>query len=244
MDLKVLFDSWAKTASNDYTDKQWLLSKWEVVEGVEWPQEKIDSMIKSIVEGLELKSSDVLFDLGCGGGWILKALKPNVQKVIGLDFSQLMLTNATTICPEEVFICGEIGKLPFGDNTCDCALSYFVFLNFMDDDFVSSSILDIMRILKKGGHALIGQLPDKTRSADYDKAKSDYIKYCDDVYRLGKSHRDVCRAPQKLFDKENLKNFLDRQNISYHFRNSFNPFYREQQPEKVDWRFDLILEKT
>lgn len=243
MDLKHLFDSWGQTADKDYTDKQWLLSKWEVVEGIEWPQEKIDCMIRTIVEGLNLKASDTLLDLGCGGGWITKALKPFAQTVRGLDFSFPMLTKAALVCPAQALVCGEIGRLPFKDHSCDCALSYFVFLNFMDDDVVTASILDIMRILKKGGRALIGQLPDKTRCADYDKAKGEYLEYCRNTYSCGKSHRDICRVPQKLFDKNFLINFLDDKNISYHFRDSFNPFYRPGQPERVEWRFDLILEK-
>ncbi len=243
-DLKKLFESWGQTAKSDYVDSQWLLSKWEVVEGVVWPQEKIDIMIRTIVDGLELKKSDTLADLGCAGGWILKQLSGRVKKVVGLDFSQAMLSNALKACPSESFVCGEIGQLPMRDESLDCALSYFVFLNFLDDDFVERAVLDVMRTLKKGGRALIGQLPDKTRSAEYDRAKAEYLSYCEKNFKLGRSHREICRAPQKLFDVDKLRRFLDREKISYQFCESFNPFYRPGASPVVDWRFDLLLIKS
>jgi SAM-dependent methyltransferase len=243
MELKNLFDAWGRTASKEYIDRQWLLSKWEVVEGIEWPPEKIQRMIGSIVDGLRLTSRDIVVDLGCGGGWILKELKAYSRRMVGLDFSLPMLENAVAYCPGESFVCGEIGKLPLKENSFDCALSYFVFLNFMDDRFVEQAILDVVRILRKGGRALLGQLPDQTRSGEYDQAKAAYLDYCRGQYQFGKDNRDICRAPQKLFDKARLADFLRSQNIVYRFEKSFNPFYRPGEPERVDWRFDLILEK-
>ncbi len=243
-DLKKLFDVWGQTAKSDYAYEQWLLSKWEVVEGVVWPPEKIKMMIQTIVDGLKLNKSDIIADLGCGGGWILKELRPCVKNAVGLDFSQAMLTHARQFCPSENFVCGEIGNLPFKDESLDGALSYFVFLNFLDDDFIERALLDLMRILKKGGRALIGQLPDKTRSADYDRAKAQYLEYCQKNFKLRSSHREVCRAQQKLFDIDKLKGFLNRQKIDYEFKKSFNPFYRKGADTRVDWRFDLVLIKS
>lgn len=243
-DLKNLFEEWGRTVRTDYVDRQWLLSKWEVCEGIVWGPEKINIMTRTIVEGLELNKNDSLADLGCGGAWILKQLRPFVKNAVGLDFSQAMLVNARKFCPSENFVCGGIGQLPFKDESLDCALSYFVFLNFLDDDFVEKAILDIARVLKKKGRALIGQLPDKTRSADYDRAKAQYLLYCEKNFKVGKSHREVCRTAQKLFDADRLKRFLDQEKIEYSLRKSFNPFYRAGEEPLVDWRFDLVLRKS
>jgi len=124
MELKTLFDSWAEKVDGDYAEKQWMLSKWEVVEGIQWPQEKVAQMVQSIMEGLQLKTTDTLFDLGCGGGWILKALAPYIKKGVGVDFSLPMLSNARVLSPSETFVCGEIGKLPLRDNSCECILCF------------------------------------------------------------------------------------------------------------------------
>ncbi|MCC6758178.1 MAG: class I SAM-dependent methyltransferase [Candidatus Omnitrophica bacterium] len=242
-DLKKLFESWGKTAKREYVDQQWLLSKWEVVEGIVWPQEKINLMTQTIVDGLQLQKSDSLVDIGCGGGWILKQLKPYVNRIVGLDFSQSMLANARQFCPQDDLVCGEIGRLPFGDEVFDHGLSYFVFLNFLDDDFVERGLLDALKTIKKGGKLLVGQLPDKSKSKLYDHAKGEYLKYCEKRFRLGESHRDVCRAPQKLFDLDKLRGFLEREKIDHEFRRSFNPFFRPGVEPTVEWRFDLVLKK-
>ena len=88
-----------------------------------------------------------------------------------------MLSNTKEICPEISFVCGNIGELPFKDGIADRALCYFVLINMMDDFDIQNAIIDIMRILKKGGRALIGQLPDKSCSYDYDKSKQEYLQY-------------------------------------------------------------------
>lgn len=242
-DLKKLFDTWGGTAKEEYVDRQWLLSKWEVVEGVVWPQEKIDLMAATIVEGLDLQKKDTLGDLGCGGGWILQLLKPRAGKIVGLDFSSAMLEKARLFSPQEKWICGAIGELPFKEESLDKALSYFVFLNFLDDHFVETALLDVHRVLKKGGRALIGQLPDQTMSAMYDRERDAYFAYCQKTFKLGESHRDICRAPQKLFDKAKLQSFLKSRDITFEFQKSFNPFYRSGEPKTIDWRFDLIIQK-
>ncbi len=241
--LKNLFDSWGRTAKKDYVDQQWLLSKWEVVEGIVWPKEKIDLMIHTISTGLELKKSDLTIDLGCGGGWILKELKARTGGIIGLDFSQAMLTSAQQFCPNASFVCGESRKWHLKNDSVDRALSYSVLLNFMDDNFVEQALLDVVRILKKDGRALIGQLPDKTRSKDYDREKAAYLEYCQKNFKMGESHREICQAPQKLFDKEKLEQFLQKQNIEYRFKRTFNPFFRPGAEPLIDWRFDLVLKK-
>jgi ubiquinone/menaquinone biosynthesis C-methylase UbiE len=243
MDLRNLFNKWGQQAQQDYAQKQWLLSKWEVIEGIDWSPKKIAVMLQSIREGLALDPTHTLVDLGCGGGWILKALKTSAKRVIGLDFSLSMLQHARRYCGQELFVCGDISQLPICENCCDRVLSYFVFLNFMDDRLVEQGIREIFRILRKGGRALIGQLPDQQCSQEYDRAKKDYLDFCRANYPLGKSHREICQAPQKLFLREKLLRFLEGQKIPHQTRDSFNPFYRPGEPEVVKWRFDLILVK-
>jgi ubiquinone/menaquinone biosynthesis C-methylase UbiE len=243
MSVRNLFDGWAKVTKKKYAKKQWMLSKWENIEGIDWPKDKIDCMIESVAEGLDLRQSDFVVDLGCGGGWITKALSRYVDNIIGSDFSLEMLANSHVICPDVSFVCGNIGELPFKDGIAQRVLCYFVFINMLDDIDIQNAIIDIMRILTKGGKALIGQLPDKAYSYDYDEDKKEYLQYCRETFGIGKNCRDMFPVPQKLFDRAVLKEFLDKAGISYQFRDSFNPFYRDGQPKTINWRFDLILFK-
>lgn len=244
MTLRKTFEDWASRAKDKYAPKQWLLSKWEVVEGIEWPEEKIRLMTENISASLGLKKKDSLIDLGCGGGWILSALGKTASEVYGLDFSMSMLACAAKTVGRGNFVCGEIGALPLKPETFSRALSYFVFMNFTDDAYIEKCLLEIFRILKKGGRALVGQLPYKESSSRYDAAKKEYLAYCLKKYKMGESNRDVSHPPIKLFDRDRISAFLKSQGIRHSFRDSFNPFYRLGEPVTVDWRFDLVLEKT
>jgi ubiquinone/menaquinone biosynthesis C-methylase UbiE len=243
MELKTLFDGWMAHARTRYAEKQWLLSKWEVCEGVDWPRDKVETMIATIIAGLDLKKTDSLADLGCGGAWIMKILEPYAGQTVGLDFCRDMLVNARLSHPQGRLVQGAIGSLPFKEGTFDKALSYFVFLNFMDDVFVESALVDVWRVVKRGGRALIGQLPDRDRSKDYDAEKKAYLDYCAKAYTVGSSNRDIQRAPQKLFDVPEIRALLERRGIRYEMQPSFNPFYRPGIAPTVTWRFDLVLYK-
>src|SRR3989338_3137752 len=162
--LKQLFNTWADYTNKQYLNKQWLLSKWDVYDEIDWPLQKREIMVKMIKRALHLKKSDHFADLGCGGGWILKEMKPCVQKTTGVDFSLNMLKYARTICPRDQFVCGELGRLPFRDQSFDRVLCNFVFINIEENAYILKSITEIMRVLKKKGRALISQLPDKNGS--------------------------------------------------------------------------------
>jgi len=243
MELRDIFDSWAESTQKKYSDKQWLLSKWEMAEGIEWPPEKIAVMVDSIRGGLSLESGDLIIDLGCGGGWIGGRLKPFVRRVCGLDIALHMLDHARETIGPGALVCGSIGNLPFKDQTFDKVLSYYVFMNFREDAFVEAGIREMMRVLKKDGRALIGQLPDERGSSDYDRQKADYLEYCAKRFPVGKNTRDCCAPPIKLFDRGRLCAFLEKERIRYEIQDSFNPFYRPGEPPLIDWRFDVILHK-
>lgn len=243
MEMRAAFNEWGRFTGGRFADRQWLLAKWEVCEGVIWPREKIDLMLGLIAERLAVGLNDRFIDLGCGGGWMLKGLTPDTGYAVGLDFSIQMIDNAVSIDAGDALLQGEIGRLPFKAGSFDRALCYFVLINMMEDAAVERAILDMFRLLKPGGKLLIGQLPDKACSSDYDAAKAAYVDYCRLTYRLGEDFRDVNRMPQKLFDVPALMAFLDRNGITASKRPSFNPFFRPGESPTVDWRFDLLLEK-
>ena len=243
MKLRSAFNEWGRFTDGRFSHRQWLLAKWEVCEGVVWPQEKIDLMLDLITKRLELGLNDYFVDLGCGGGWILKSLTLESGYAIGLDFSDEMIVNARTVQAGDALLQGEIGRLPLKSGSLDKALCYFVLINMMDDADIQRSILDMLRVLKSGGKLLIGQLPDRAGSAAYDASKAAYLEFCCQTYKAGPDYRNVGRMPQKLFNVPGLLAFLDEQGIVYQKLPSFNPFYRPGEPVTVEWRFDLLLQK-
>lgn len=242
-ELKKIFDVWAAETRMKYQNNPLVLSKWEPYAEIFWPQEKIGSLFRNIRENLNLRINDSIIELGCGSGWILIDLAKFARRAYGLDVSREMLKSAQTLLPLSSLVSGEIGKLPFKDKSFDCALSYFVFINFADDRYVENALVEIARVLKPGGRALIGQLPDKGGSARYDKARNAYYEYCRKTFKLKENLREKCRPPLRLFDKSQLEKPLKKMNVQYRFTDSFNPFYRPGEPKVIDWRFDVVIEK-
>lgn len=243
MDNRDLFEAWAREVSGRFIKKQWLLSKWENIEGVEWPEEKIRLMMAHVAGGLSLQRDHLLVDLGCGGGWFMQSLAPLCRRTVGVDFSFQMLLQARMLDTGGSFVSADILRLPFRGETADRILCYFVLLNFMDDHKIETAFREIWRVLKSGGRAVVGQLPDAQGSPEYDRAKAEYLAYAGQHFKMGQSHREEWRFPQKLFDKSALAEMLRRNHIRAQFRESFNPFYRPGAAQTVSWRFDVILSK-
>jgi len=243
MKLREIFETWARRVGDKFHDQQWLLSKWDCQEGILWPEDKFRAMVDGILEDFDISPGNTVADLGCGGGWILQKLARRPQQVIGVDFSRTMLENAGRLNPEQTFVCADIARLPFKKEVFDRVLCYFVFINFVDDDLIVQSLNDIVRLLKPGGRALIGQLPDGEESEVYDREKKRYIQYCREEFSLSDDLRKVCRVPLRLFNRRHLEEILRTLDVSYHFRDSFNPFYRAGEPERISWRFDLLLDR-
>ncbi|HBR13955.1 MAG TPA: hypothetical protein DD723_00195 [Candidatus Omnitrophica bacterium] len=242
--LRTIFNDWGNRTQRTYIHKQWVLSKWEVLDGIDWPVEKVKLLFQNIRDGLKPARFHSLIDIGCGGGWIQKGLKPYVKQTAGLDISLEMLRNAHLVSPRKTnLICGNVCELPLRDKSFDRILCYFVFINFGDPKDIIKAILEIIRILKNGGRALIGQIPDRNFSSQYDTAKKEYLEYCRKNFQVGKNIRDICLVPVHPLDRKFFTAFLEKFNIPYEIRNSFNPFYRAGEPETVEWRFDLILQK-
>jgi SAM-dependent methyltransferase len=55
-----------------------------------------------------IKNTDVVLDVGCGGGRLCKALYPHVSQTVGVDFAANLLEAAKNESPESTFICGDV----------------------------------------------------------------------------------------------------------------------------------------
>lgn len=242
MNLKDKFNNWAKETDLKYQDQQWLLSKWDVLEGVEWSNEKVRVLLNHIRTRLDLcpLKQGAFLDLGCGGGWILDAFKSLMPLSVGCDISMEMLGNASQ---KNSLINADACFLPFKKNSFDRILCYFVLINFEDLCMAESVLTEIVRVLKPGGKALIGQVPDKEKSNIYDHEKERYLSYCQEKFSIRSNNRDVCHIPIQLFNRGFFHQSLKGLGCNAMIIPAFNPFYRPGELECIDWRFDVVVEK-
>lgn len=127
-------------------------------------------------EFAKLQSGQTVLDLGSGAGndaFIARRFVGENGKVIGVDFSEAMLTKARQNVDRlgfnnVEFREGDIEHLPVTANAVDVVLSNCV-LNLVPNK--KAVFQEVFRVLKTGGHfsisdiVLVGKLPEKIQSA-------------------------------------------------------------------------------
>lgn len=101
-----------------------------------------------------------MLDVGCGNGFMLSFLKNYARILSGVDFSEVMIDEVSKSL-EGVFKVGEANKLDFEDNQFDRVMSYSIFHYFPNLDYGYSAIQEMIRVCKKGGVVLVGDLLDE-----------------------------------------------------------------------------------
>ena len=109
---------------------------------------KIDSSVKS----------GRFLDIGCGNSFLLSKIK-NGMTSFGIDFSLPMIKKSLEIIPDGGFTIGEVNKLPFDNNIFERVLCYSVFHYFPDEEYAVKTINEMIRVCKKGGYIMIGDIP-------------------------------------------------------------------------------------
>ena len=111
------------------------------------------------LKNLNIKSDDVILDVGCGGGINVKRMAKSAKKVYGIDYSieSVKLSkevNEKLIDEGKVEIIeGNVKSLPFEDNTFDIVTA-FETVYFWPD--IEKCFAEVKRVLKPGGIFLIG----------------------------------------------------------------------------------------
>jgi SAM-dependent methyltransferase len=107
-----------------------------------------------ILQELELRPSDILLDVGCGGGAFLKESLESGCQVAGVDHSVEMVqvareVNQTAIADGKAqIVLGRADRLPFEEESFTCASMSGV-LGFLLDP--TASFAEIRRVLRPGG---------------------------------------------------------------------------------------------
>lgn len=229
---------WADVHAAEFADRQWLLSKYEVSDEIAWPQEKIDLLIDMLWERLGLLPGRHVVELCCGGGWLVGHLAQRGVTGTGLDFAESMVRIARDRWPSVRLAVADASACPLPDGCADAVLCYFALINIESEAARRAIVREARRLLKPGGRAVIGHLPLREGSREYDAAKA---RYCSRQAAPpdGGLRRD-CQMPIVLFSPDELMS------IASGFRNrriepSFNHFWLPGEPSTCPWRVDLCL---
>lgn len=191
-------------------------------------------------EFAQIKEGDTILDLGSGAGndcFVARALTGEKGKVIGLDFTEVMINkareNADKIGFNNVeFRQGDIENMPIGGSSIDVVVSNCV-LNLVPNK--EKAFSETIRVLKAGGHfsvsdvVLKGELPDglKNDAEMYAGCVSGAIQkeaYMDIIHKTGFEAVSIQKEKPIVLPDEILKNYLTDAELQQYKNGEFGIF--------------------
>jgi ubiquinone/menaquinone biosynthesis C-methylase UbiE len=117
---------------------------------------------------LHVRPGQRVLDLGCGGGWLCRALAPRVApggQVTGVDLSPEAVDLAARLSADVepdllAFACADGHQLPFAESSFDAAACISV-LAFCEDP--GRVLAEVRRVLRPGGRLVVASADEDTR---------------------------------------------------------------------------------
>lgn len=181
-------------------------------------------------EFAQINTGDTVLDLGSGAGndcFVSRALTGETGKVIGVDFTDVMVNkareNADKLGFNNVeFRQGDIEDMPIGGNSIDVVVSNCV-LNLVPNK--KKAFSETMRVLKPGGHfsvsdvVLKGNLPEglKNDAEMYAGCVSGAIQldeYMSIIMNTGFEAVSIQKEKPIILPDEILKNYMSSEEIA------------------------------
>lgn len=153
--------------SSEEFDKHWIVNEVEDIPITK--TNEANKFLSPLFPFLEEKSKLDILDAGCGDGMHAFALELggyfDEHKYVGLDISieALRIAKGRLADKSHVFVQGDVGQLPFVDQSFDVVFSYGV-LAYTESP--EKSFKELLRVLKPGGLVGVWMYP-KTRSLGF-----------------------------------------------------------------------------
>ena len=95
-----------------------------------------------------------VLDAGCGAGVPISLILSEKFEVTGIDFSEAQIELAEKNVPRANFVCQDMTKLDFAENTFDGICSYYAIIHIPREEH-QPLLANFYRMLKPGGFALL-----------------------------------------------------------------------------------------
>ena len=129
------------------------------------PVDCYGDIAKEYRERLSFVPSDRVLEVGCGSGCLLLRVKDYVSEIVGTDFSASMLAHleGTGV---ETHLC-DAASLPFPDASFDKVYCHGVVQYFIDEEYATRAIDEMLRVCRPGGAILIGDVVNALLKKEY-----------------------------------------------------------------------------
>ncbi len=109
-------------------------------------------LLNELIERLSVNAN--VLDAGCGAGIPIALMLSKYFKVTGVDFSEAQIELARKNVPDANFICQDITKLDFPENSFDGICSYYAIIHIPREEY-RQLLMDFQRMLKPNGFAFL-----------------------------------------------------------------------------------------
>jgi ubiquinone/menaquinone biosynthesis C-methylase UbiE len=109
-------------------------------------------LLSDFMERLPLHA--IVLDAGCGAGIPISQMLSEQFHLTGVDFSEAQIELAKKNVPNAEFLCEDMTKLNFPENTFDGITSYYAIIHIPREEH-ESLLANFHRMLKPGGLALL-----------------------------------------------------------------------------------------
>lgn len=143
---RVVWQLWTPTGVLGWVSSHWLLPTMST------------PMYGVLADALRLSREDELLEVGCGSGAFLAEHAGHVQRVAGVDLSDMQVGLARARFQGRIaagtadIVLGDAGTLPWPDDSFTVATSMAAFELFPDPEQV---LAEVHRVLRPGGRAVI-----------------------------------------------------------------------------------------
>lgn len=170
----------------------------DAVEDRLWWYRALRGFVLSVLPPRVNDTPSIAVDIGCGNGSFTAALASRGHSVIGIDLSELALSNAQSRGLSERVAVADAQRLPLRTETIDLVVS----LDVLETRWVKPDVMldEIARVLKPGGVALIQAAAFQWLLSQHDQAVGSTHRYHrNELISLGESAGLRCERSGYFF---------------------------------------------
>ncbi|KIQ32134.1 hypothetical protein RT97_13930 [Variovorax paradoxus] len=202
------------------------------INGEEMSQAQLDLTIDAVVQALDLQRGDRLVDLCCGNGLITEAIARQVEKIVGVDFSEKLVEFArqSNSAPNIEYVVSDVSKLPsdfFGE-------ANKVYMRDSVSCLNSEGLSRLFRLIGGAAHfekLYIAGVPDADKLAVY---------YDDDEKMAFYRQREAMGKPHigTWWTEEEIRKLIEAAGLQVSF------YAQHRELASAYYRFDCVIERA
>jgi ubiquinone/menaquinone biosynthesis C-methylase UbiE len=131
--------------------------------------------VQVMSEYVDIRSEDVILDIGGNTGKVTEAYSNNCKEVIVLEPKRNVVEYGKSRRPNIKFVEGEAENIPLPDAYFDKVVASASFHHFSDHD---KALEEMKRVLKPDGKIIILEIDPNTR-------RGERLKFCETVFHTG-----------------------------------------------------------